>query len=161
SFEKLVDKAADQNMKSFLLTGWLAGLRLREALRLEWEATEEAPYLDLARGRIILPAQFAKSVEDQWVPLDAALRDVLEQLPRQGPKVFRFVKRKTGLPLTLNGVSQRIIRLAQKAGVRLTMHSLRKGFGCYYAGKVSAQVLQKLMRHGDIKTTMTYYANVD
>src|SRR5262249_33900103 len=66
-----------------------------------------------------------------------------------------------GLPLTLNGVSQRIIRLAQKAGVRLTMHSLRKGFGCYYAGKVSAQVLQKLMRHGDIKTTMTYYANVD
>jgi integrase len=41
------------------------------------------------------------------------------------------------------------------------MHSLRKGFGCYYAGKVSAQVLQKLMRHGDIKTTMTYYANVD
>ena len=41
------------------------------------------------------------------------------------------------------------------------MHSLRKGFGCYYAGKVSAQVLQKLMRHGDIKTTMAYYANVD
>jgi hypothetical protein len=41
------------------------------------------------------------------------------------------------------------------------MRSLRKGFGCYYAGKVSAQVLRKLMRHGDIKTTMTYHANVD
>ena len=37
----------------------------------------------------------------------------------------------------------------------------RKGFGCHYAAKVSAQVLQKLMRHGDIKTTMAYYANVD
>jgi integrase len=64
-------------------------------------------------------------------------------------------------PLTLNGVSQRVIRLAKRAGVKLTMHSLRKGFGCYYAGKVPAQVLQKLMRYGDIKTTMTYFANVD
>ena len=30
-----------------------------------------------------------------------------------------------------------------------------------HAGKVSAQVLQKLMRHASIKTTMDYYANVD
>jgi integrase len=161
TFERLLLKAPDQNMRAFLLTGWLAGLRLAEALALEWEPTEEVPYLDLAHGRIVLPAEFAKSVEDQWVPLDATLRDVLGQLPRQGPKVFRFVRRKSGRPLTLNGVSQRVIRLAKRAGVKLTMHSLRKGFGCYYAGRVSAQVLQKLMRHGDIKTTMTYYANVD
>ena len=41
------------------------------------------------------------------------------------------------------------------------MRSLRRGFGCRYAGKVPAQVLQKLMRHASIKTTMDYYANVD
>jgi hypothetical protein len=41
------------------------------------------------------------------------------------------------------------------------MRSLRKGFGCRYAGKVPAQVLQRLMRHANIKTTMDYYANVD
>jgi hypothetical protein len=41
------------------------------------------------------------------------------------------------------------------------MKSLRRGFGCRYAGRVSAQVLQKLMRHSDIKITMDYYANVD
>jgi hypothetical protein len=41
------------------------------------------------------------------------------------------------------------------------MHSLRKGFGCRYASHVPAQVLQKLMRHANIKTTMDYYANVD
>jgi hypothetical protein len=29
------------------------------------------------------------------------------------------------------------------------------------AGKVPAQVLRRLMRHADIKTTMGYYANVD
>ncbi|HEX5272519.1 MAG TPA: tyrosine-type recombinase/integrase, partial [Gemmataceae bacterium] len=61
----------------------------------------------------------------------------------------------------LNGIGERVIRLAKKAGVRLTMHSLRKGFGCRYAGKVPAQVLQRLMRHANIQTTMAFYANVD
>src|SRR5262249_49695958 len=64
-------------------------------------------------------------------------------------------------PLTVGGMSQRVADLARKAGVRLTMKALRRGFGCRYAGKVPAQVLQKLMRHANIKTTMDYYANVD
>ncbi len=59
------------------------------------------------------------------------------------------------------GISERIIRLAKKAGVKLSMHSLRRGFGCRYAGKVSAHVLQRLMRHANIATTMNYYANID
>ena len=58
-------------------------------------------------------------------------------------------------------VSARVRDLAQAAGVKLTTKSLRRGFGCRYAGKVSAQVLQKLMRHASIKTTLDYYANVD
>jgi hypothetical protein len=41
------------------------------------------------------------------------------------------------------------------------MRPLRRGFGCFYAGKVLAQVLQKLMRHSDIRITMACYANVD
>jgi integrase len=160
SFERLLAKAPDANTEAFLLTGWLAGLRLSEALALEWEEAKAAPYLDLARDRIILPAEFVKAVEDQWLPLAPLLRQTLEALPRRGARVFRFAARD-GHALTANGVSERIIRMAKKAGVKLSMHSLRKGFGCYYAGKVPAQVLQKLMRHGDIKTTMTYYANVD
>jgi integrase len=51
--------------------------------------------------------------------------------------------------------------LAKKAGVKLTMKSLRRGFGCYWAARVPAQVLQKLMRHSNIRVTMDYYANVD
>jgi hypothetical protein len=56
---------------------------------------------------------------------------------------------------------QRVVRLAKRAGVKLTMRTLRRGFGCRYAGRVPAQILQKLMRHANISTTMTYYANVD
>jgi integrase len=76
-------------------------------------------------------------VEDQWVPLDTTLKAALETLPHRGRKVFHFLARD-GHRLTANGVSERIIRLAKKAGVRLSMHTLRKGFGCYYAGKVPA-----------------------
>jgi integrase len=43
SFERLLAKAPDANMRAYLLCGWLAGLRLEEAYLLEWEASESAP----------------------------------------------------------------------------------------------------------------------
>jgi integrase len=160
SFEKMYAKAKDAQMRAFLLCGWLAGLRLSEALALEREPTDTAPYVDLTRNRIILPAEFVKDGQDEWVPLDPLLREALLALPNHGPRFFRFAA-KDGHELRLSSVSQRVINLAAKAGVRLTMHSLRKGFGCHYATKDSAHVLQRLLRHADIKMTMTYYANVD
>jgi integrase len=156
----MLDKAPDHQNRTYLLTGWLAGLRLREAFELEWQANDKAPCVDLPRDRIILPAAMVKAVEDQWVPLDPVLREALEALPRHGRKVFHFLNR-SGRPLTAGSLSKRITSLAQKAGVRLTMKELRKGFGCRYAGRVPAQVLQKLMRHAHISTTLDYYANLD
>lgn len=161
SFERLYAKAKDANMRAFLLAGWLGGLRLHEAAELERHENAEFPWVDFARDRVIFPAEFAKSVEDQWVPLDPVLRAALEALPCQGRKFFHFPSKRGNGKLTLTGIGHTVTRLAQKAGVRLTMHSLRKGFGCRYAGKVPAQVLQRLMRHANISLTMTYYANVD
>jgi integrase len=165
AFERLLAKAGgDREMCAYLLCGWLAGLRLGEAVALEWEESATVPYVDLARNRIVLPAEFVKAVKDQWVPLDRDLRAALEALPRHGRRVFRFTSDRNGArgrPLSVSGVSQRVSDLAKKANVRITMKTLRRGFGCRYAGKVSAQVLQKLMRHANIKTTMDYYANVD
>ncbi len=157
--EKLLAKTPDEATRVFLLCGWLAGLRLNEAYMLQWDVAEKAPYLDLARNRIIFPAAFVKGKRDQWVPLDPKLREVLEALPRRGPRVFHLPGRKGHI--SSFGMSQRIRCIARRAGVRVTMKTLRRGFGCRYAGKVPAQVLQKLMRHSDIKITMTYYANVD
>jgi integrase len=163
SFEKLLDKAPDARMRAFLLCGWLAGLRLNEALALEWRETDRAPYLDPARDRIVFPAEVVKADEDQWVPLDPELWEALDALPRCGRKVFRFeaVDGRGEREVCDISVSKRIRELAAAAGVKLTMKSLWRGFGCRYACKVPAQVLQKLMRHASIKTTMDYYANVD
>jgi integrase len=161
SFESLLAKAPDQQMRAFLLCGWLAGLRLNEAFELERESTDHAPWVDFDRKRIWLPGAFTKGTEDAWLPLDGALAEALLLLPRQpGRKVFRF-QAKDGRLIGFRAVSQRVCALARRAGVRLTMKSLRKGFGCYYANRVSAHVLQKLMRHANIRTTLEYYANFD
>jgi integrase len=161
SFERMLAKAPDEPMRVFLLCGWLAGLRLNEAIALEREETDEAPYVDLDRDRIVFPAGFVKAAEDQWVPLDPELREALEALPRRGKKVFRFVEARNGKPIGDIAVSHRVVEVARLASVRLTFKSLRRGFGCYWASRVPAQVLQKLMRHANITLTMTYYANVD
>jgi integrase len=163
AFERLLAKAPDAAMRAYLLCGWLGGLRLEEAFRLEWEPAAEAPYLDLAGDRVVFPAELVKGARDQWVPLDPELRAALLALPRDGKRVFRFVKERKGAggPLSLSALCNRVILLAKLAGVRLTMKSLRRGFACRYAARVPAQVLQKLMRHASIKTTLDYYANVD
>jgi integrase len=160
SFEKLRDKADGPEMRAQLLCAWLGGLRRNEAIALEWQETTKAPWLDLANDRMVFPAEFVKGDEDQWVPLDPDLREAVEALPRHGRKVLRFTSTAGGGPLSEVALSCRIVKLAMAAGVKLTLKSLRRGFGCRYAGKVPAQVLQKLMRHSDIKTTMEYYANL-
>jgi len=160
SFERLLGKAGDQQMRVLLQCGWLPGLRMAEALTLERKETDKAPWVNFDRDRIIFPAGVVKADEDQWVPLDPVLRTELENLPQQGRKVFFFTS-EDGRPITQQGVGGRVVRLARAAGVKMTMRTLRRGFGCRYAGKVPAQVLQKLMRHSNITITMEYYANVD
>ena len=54
--------------------------------------------------------------------------------------------------------------MAKKAGVKLSMHRLRKGFGCRVAkqlGKGNAPIRHTLMRHSSMQVTMDFYASVD
>jgi integrase len=164
SFERLLDKAPDERWKAFLMCGWWAGLRLSEARHLRWEPADDKPWVDLAGNRIVLPATFAKSAEDQWVPLHTVLRAALEQLPREGVEVFPFRNRATGRLLARTTITCTVRDIARKAGVRLSMHKLRKGFGCRVAkqlGKGQAPILHELMRHSSMQITMDYYASVD
>lgn len=164
SFEKLLGKAPSAEWKALLLCGWWAGLRLSEAMNLQWERSDKLPWLDLEGQRIMLPAEFSKNGQDQWVPLHHTLRQALVALPRVNDHVFNFRSRRGGGRLTRNGATNCILGFAKKAGVKLCMHKLRKGFGCRMAsalGKGGAPVLHEIMRHSSIQVTMDYYANVD
>jgi integrase len=162
SFDKLLMKAPDDIWRTYLLCGWWGGLRLSEALHLRWESSDRLPWVDFEGNRIMLPAAFAKSVQDQWVPLHPVLRQALAALPRIDARVFPFKTRNGSI--TRAAMSQRIGAMAKAAGVRLSMHSLRKGFGCRMAkalGKGGAAMLHELMRHSSMQTTMDFYASVD
>jgi integrase len=160
AFERLLALAPDPQWRAILLAAWLAGLRAGEVYELEWEPTDRAPWVDFDANRIRLPAEFVKGDEDQWVPLHPELRDALEALPRLGVKVFPLIC-ATGSRMALSTLCDRVNLMGRKAGVKLSLHPLRRGFGCRYAARVPAQVLQKLMRHSNIAVTMNYYANVD
>ncbi len=163
SFERLLDVAPNETWKGYLQCCWWSGLRLSEAWKLRWGQTSRFPYVDLQAGRIVIPAEYAKNRKDQWVPIHSKLREVFEGLPRTGNDVFPL-RTITGRPLTRAGISSFVCQLAKRAGVRLSMHKLRKGFGCRVAstlGKGNAPVLHQLMRHSSMQITMDYYANVD
>jgi integrase len=139
---------------AFVACGWLAGLRLGEAQLLSWEPSERAPWIDLDRSGIWLPAGFVKAVEDQWIALDGQLRELLLALPRTGPHVFPWHD------LSREAVGDKVIALARRAKVPLTMRSLRRGFACFWALRVLPQTLQQMLRHASINTTFSYYATV-
>ena len=163
-FDRLLEQAPDALWRAYLLCGWWAGLRLSDALQLRRVKSDTFPWLDPENNRIVLPATFAKSDEDQWVPLHPVLREALEKLPGTGERMFPFRSQKTGGPLSRNGVTNRVIEMAKRAGIRLSMHRLRKGFGCRVAkklGKGNAPILHRLMRHSSMQVTMDYYASVD
>jgi integrase len=163
-WQKLYRAVPDDLWRAYLLCGWLAGLRLQEALQLRRRPAAKFPWVNWALNRIVLPAGFVKADEDQSVPLHPDLRRALEQLPDTGDRLFPFVNRQTGRDLTPNGVCNNVIGWARMAGVALSMHRLRKGFGCQVAsllGKGSAPVLHQLMRHSSMQVTMDFYANVD
>jgi integrase len=96
AFEKLLEKAPDQHFRAFLLCGWYCGLRLSEARHLRWKESDRFPWIDFPGNRIVLPGVFAKSDEDQWMPLHPVLREALDSLERASDCVFQFTSRYTG-----------------------------------------------------------------
>jgi integrase len=153
-FERLLAIAPDDSWATFLHTAWYTGMRRNEMLDLVWEVEAGRPWVDFARGRIWIPAAYNKSDADQWLPLHPELAEVLR--PRQQARGRLFP-----LSQSPREVSRKFSRLAKKAGLKITLHDLRRSFGSRYASVVPAPVLQRLMRHADIKTTLAYYTDVD
>jgi integrase len=53
------------------------------------------------------------------------------------------------------------VMVNKDAGKCASAHDLRRSFGTRWAKRVMPAVLQKLMRHSAIETTLRYYADID
>ncbi len=159
-----------------LLRGlWLSGLRLSEALALRWDDATGAIVVDMSGRRVTLriPAAAEKGNRDRVLPVSPEFAEFLEATPeadRQGP-VFPLAYRRKGRgdAMGMQWVSAIVSKIGKRAGVVVnpdtgktaSAHDLRRAFGQRWAARVMPAVLQQLMRHQDINTTLKYYVGSD
>ncbi|MCC6126006.1 MAG: site-specific integrase [Pirellulales bacterium] len=155
------------------LTGlWLSGLRLSESLVLSWDA--EAPFaVDFSGRRPVfrIRGEAQKSGRDEILPMTPDFAEWLQATYPEAERVGRVFKLTddAGIPLEPLWVSKKVADMGEVAGIIVnkqegkyaSCHDLRRAFGNRWARKVTSAVLMRLMRHGDIQTTMNYYVDLD
>ncbi len=160
-----------EKWKHYLRGMWLSGLRLEESLLLHW-TNDKFMTPDFSSKYPMLRIQSAaeKGKAFRLLPITPDFAAFLKETPVSARKGFVFnpdtVIRglKTGVHRpTADHVGKVVARLGKKALIKVSekkfasIHDLRRSFGERWALLVMPKVLQELMRHGDIKTTMQYY----
>ena len=155
--ERLLAVADDHRYRAVVLLAAEAGLRageIRGAQRgdvVDGQLTVRRA-LDNATNEAIAP----KHNKKRTIPLSPRLVRVLESLPRRG---LWLVSRRDGGALLYDEMLDAIGSLYEHAGVRRPpkpIHCLRHTFGTVMAKRVPLPVLQKLMGHADVQTTLRY-----
>lgn len=167
----------------FYLRGlWLSGLRLAESLELHWtdcsrlgiDFSQHYPMLRIA-------ADAEKGNEDRLLPMSPEFAEFLRSVPESQREGFVFSPAARhvgclGKRLLPEHVSRTISRFGELANVKVaenvkakpgrepvkvvkyaSAHDLRRSFGERWATRVMPQVLQELMRHESIETTLRFY----
>lgn len=161
---------------TWLLRGlWWSGLRIGEALELHW--TDDSMLCVDFEGRrpmFRIRGEAHKSGKDCILPMAPEFAELLATVPldeRQGfvfaPQPIRHNGRGTGR-IRLDTVSKIVAKMGKHAVIKVAQnkagkvkfasaHDLRRGFGFRWAVRVMPAILQQLMRHESIQTTMEYY----
>jgi integrase len=171
------DRAA--SWRQFLIGLWLSGLRLREAMQLAWQP---GPHISVEqhgdRLRLRFPGHQQKSREDQVCPVTPAFAAFLAKTAHADRKgwVFSPAAKSGGRQNNPYDVGRIVSQIGEKAGVVVdetwsedgtcrqkfaSAHDLRRSFGNRWSLRVMPTILQKLMRHAHISTTMKYYVRLE
>lgn len=161
-------RAAAPGWRRLLIGLRLSGLRLGEALNLSWD-DESKIMVDLTGRRPMLRilAEHEKGGQDRMHPITPDFAEFLWATPeaeRTGP-VFRMAGRYDHGEVKLEWASKVIscigkaagVVVDRKAGKYASAHDLRRTFGEKWSKVVMPVVLQQLMRHESIDTTLRYY----
>lgn len=170
---KIVGKAQAAGIRRLMSALWLTGLRLQEALDMQWEGDDaiRPVRLDSSRPLLCFPGSMQKNKKDQLVPLtpDAveffrktpSRQRVGRVLPIAGPKKPITSADRASRIISDIGERARVVTSTDATGEKrhATAHDLRRSFAQRLVEKrLPSDVLQALMRHADIKTTRTHYA---
>ena len=177
--ERMLDKVPQEvgeqaapSWKEYLEGLWQSGLRLEESLELWWDRDDRLQVVVEGRHPMLrIPRDFEKGNKDRMLPMAPEFAEFLERIPtaeRTG-RVFKLVaKRAHGERLTRDRVSRIISAIGKAAKVKVhtyssgkvkyaSAHDLRRSFGERWSTRVMPPILQQLMRHESIETTLKYY----
>lgn len=163
---ELIHPAHIQARDAWLMSFYFAGMRASDVFRLRWSQFRD--------GRLYYV--MGKNSKPVSLKVPEKARAILERYKSPGQKpddfVFGYLKgyervtdqfalkrRIAALVSRCDSYLKR--RVAPAAGIegKCSMHIARHTFATLAADKISIQMLQKLYRHSDIKTTIAYQAN--
>jgi len=133
------------------------GLRLGEALSLDWAQVRLEPAQGARYGFLTVLSGKAKNNKSRNVPLSARVVSVLKRCePSRGGLVFR---RADGEPLqaSLMGAQQARVRVLLKLPADFVLHSLRHTFGSRLGeAGADAFTIMRLMGHSNVTVSQRY-----
>lgn len=145
--DDLANVAAADWWRGLLVFGYMTGWRINEILSLRRED------LDLDAGAAITRADDNKGKRDERTKLHAVIVEHLRRLPGFDRMVFRWSRSSEHL-------YEQFHTLQKAAGIKLDplygFHDLRRAFATMNAKRLTADSLQKLMRHKSYATTQRY-----
>lgn len=178
---QVVGEEAAPAWRHYLRGLWVSGLRLGESLELYWDRDDKLhpilpkPGKGLPVLRIL--AELEKGHADRILPIAPEFAVFLLETPeaeRTGP-VFKLPKQKfRRVEARGDWAGRTISSIGSKAGVIVrtdpadpkkkkyaSAHDFRRSFGSRWAERVMPAVLQALMRHESIETTLRYYVGAN
>jgi len=157
-YERLLAAMPTPAWRLLLRVAWHTGARRNELLALTWDGGPEFPHADLPSRRLVYPPGFTKAGRARWQPIHPELMAALRRVPAR-QRTGKLCDPGCGMP---QDASKEFSRLAREAGLPgIGLHAVRRGFASRYAPRVEAAVLQRLMDHADVRTTLRFYADVD
>jgi integrase len=155
---------------------YLSGLRLAEGVDLWWDRddriTPVLPRPGTGRPAFRILGELEKGNTDRLLPMAPEFAMFLLETPeseRTGPVFALAKRRKKSQPYTPEEVGKIVSKIGRRAGVVVkdsddtgrrkfaSAHDLRRSFGDRWSIRVMPAVLQRMMRHASIETTMRYY----
>jgi integrase len=144
-------------------------------LELYWDRKDRL-CIDLTRKhpRLSIPAEYERGNKDRLLPITPDFAEFLLTTPadrRRGP-VFNPLM-PTGNRASYDQAGRVVVLIGQQARVvvhtdpktgktkNASAHDLHRLFGTRWASQVSTVMLQKLMRHESVETTLRFYVDLD
>jgi len=150
---RVLEKLRVPVYRTLFTTAYAAGLRIREASRLETR--------DIHAARGVLHVRYGKGGKERFVMLSPRLLMVLREYWRveRPPAPYLFASRVTGKPVDPDTARAALYGAVAEAGLtkKVTPHTLRHSFATHLLERgTDVRVIQVLLGHANIRTTMLY-----